>query len=148
VAVGEVLDQTRPVTDEDTSALDRARYVSLTTFRRNGDPVATPVWTVRHEEGWACTTGATSGKVARLRHTDRIEVAPCDVRGRVADGAPRYSGTARVVEDPAEYRRVRSAVVRRYWVLGPALVAWGAIGRLLGRSDGEGAVVWTVDGRA
>jgi len=143
-----VTGQTQRVPDVDATALHRTKYVSLTTFRRDGTPVATPVWVVRHDDGWACTTGSTSGKVKRLRHTSRVEVAPCDARGRVADAAALSAGTGRVVTDDAEYRRIRSAVLRKYWLLGPALIAWGAIGRRFGRHAAEGAVAWTLDGRA
>lgn len=133
------------MTAPDTSPLDAATYVSLTTFRRDGTPVASPVWTVQHDGGWACTTGSDSGKVKRLRHTDRIEVAPCDARGRVADDAPRFTGTGRIVSEEAEYRAIRAAVLRKYWVLGRLLAVWGAIGKRFGSSAGEGAVAWTID---
>jgi PPOX class probable F420-dependent enzyme len=139
------VEQTPAVSDAGSITFDRAKYVSLTTFRRDGTPVATPVWIVRHDDGWACTTGSTSGKVKRLRHTSRVEVAPCDARGRITDDTVRSAGTGRVVTDDAEYRRIRSAVLRKYWLLGPALVVWGAIGRVVGRHAAEGAVTWTVD---
>lgn len=129
----------------DTAPLDAAKYVALTTFRRNGDPVTTAVWTVRHGDGWACTTGSASGKVKRIRATGRVEVAPCDVRGNVAAGAPRFAGTGRVVAEPAEYRSVRSAVLRKYWVLGPLLVGWSKVTGLFGSTAAEGAVAWTVE---
>lgn len=132
----------------DATALDRSKYVALTTFRRNGEPVTTPVWSVRHGDGWACTTGADSGKVKRLRAGARIEVAPCDVRGGVAPGAPRFTGTGRVVTDPTEHRAVRSAVLRKYRVLAPLLVGWSKVTGLFGSTAAEGAVAWTVDDTA
>jgi PPOX class probable F420-dependent enzyme len=57
-------------------------YVSLTTFRRTGVPVSTPVWAAPDGETLVVWTRADSGKVKRLRHTPRVTVAPCDVRGR------------------------------------------------------------------
>lgn len=131
----------------DTSSLDAAKYVSLTTFRRNGDPVATTVGTVQHDSGWACTTGADSGKVKRLRHTSRIEVAPCDARGAIKDDAPRFSGTGRIVTDPGEFGRVRSAYVRKYLLLALPLLAWRKVAKLFGSTAVEGAITWSVDGR-
>lgn len=128
--------------------LDGARYVALTTFRRDGTPVVTPVWTVRHRGGWACTTGATSGKVKRLRRTDRVEVAPCSVGGTVAPDAPRFAGVGRVVVDRDEFAEISRAVTRKYWVVSPLMDLWAAVGRLLGRRSDEGAVAWTVDGPA
>ena len=136
------------MTAPDTTPLDAATYVSLTTFRRDSTPVASPVWTVQHDSGWACTTGSDSGKVKRLRHTERIEVAPCDARGRIAEGAPRFTGTGRIVSGNAEYREIRAAVLRKYWVLGRLLAVWGAIGKRFGSSAGEGAVAWTIDDTA
>ncbi|MGL4176598.1 MAG: PPOX class F420-dependent oxidoreductase, partial [Dermatophilaceae bacterium] len=58
-----------------------------------------------------------SGKVKRLNHTARVELRPCDIRGRVADGAPTYRGTADVVRDPDGVRAVRRAVVAKYGFL-------------------------------
>jgi uncharacterized protein len=63
--------------------LPGSTYVSLTTFRRTGVPVATPVWAAPHGNSLVVWTRADSGKVKRLRHTSRVTVAPCDVRGRV-----------------------------------------------------------------
>jgi PPOX class probable F420-dependent enzyme len=57
-------------------------YVSLTTFRRTGVPVSTPVWAAPDRGTLVVWTRADSGKVKRLRHMARVTVAPCDVRGR------------------------------------------------------------------
>jgi len=132
----------------DTSALDAAKYVALTTFRRNGDAVVSPVWTVRHGDGWACTTGSDSGKVKRLRHTARVELAPCDMRGAVAADAPRFSGTARVVVDPSEYATIRKAVAKKYGLMSALLTAWSKVAGLFGSKAAEGAVAWTAEGPA
>lgn len=131
--------------DPQTQALDAARYALLTTFRRDGTPVGTPVWITRFGDGWACITGISSGKVKRLRNRADIEVAPCDMRGRVSPGAPRWAGTCRVV-DGDDYRAVRSAILRKYRVLGPAMVAWTWVSGLFGRDGDECALVWTVTG--
>jgi PPOX class probable F420-dependent enzyme len=65
-----------------TRPLPRSTYVSLTTFRRTGVPVPTPVWAAADGDTLVVWTRADSGKVKRLRHTPRVTVAPCDVRGR------------------------------------------------------------------
>jgi len=143
-----VLRQTVRMATTDTSALDDAKYVALTTFRRSGDAVVSPVWTVRHGDGWACTTGSESGKVKRLRHTGRVELAPCDMRGNVAANAPRFAGTARVVADPGEYDQVRRAVAKKYGLMSALLTAWSKVAGLFGSKAAEGAVAWTVDGPA
>lgn len=64
-------------------------FVELTTFRRNGTPVPTPVWVAPDGNGaLVVTTPTGSGKVKRLAHTPRVELRPCSRRGAVPDGAP------------------------------------------------------------
>ena len=93
------------------SALPTSRYISLTTFRRSGDPVATPVWAAPHGSSLVVWTRADSGKVKRLRHTARVTVAPCDVRGRLR--GPAVEATAGFV-DPSDRPAALAALTRRY----------------------------------
>ena len=91
--------------------LPHSTYVSLTTFRRSGDPVATPVWAAPDGDDLVVWTRADSGKVKRLRHTARVTVAPCDIRGRVT--GPAVQATA-VLSEPHQWRQARAALARRY----------------------------------
>ena len=75
-------------------SLADARFVSLTTFRRTGERVSTPVWVGRDDEALVVLTPAGSGKVRRLRHDPRVEVAPCGRFGTVGDGVVPVAGTA------------------------------------------------------
>jgi len=77
------------------TSLPHSTYVSLTTFRRTGAPVATPVWAAPDGDALVVWTRADSGKVKRLRHTARVTVAPCDIRGRVQ--GPAVDGVAEFV---------------------------------------------------
>ena len=74
------------------------KYISLTTFKRDGTPVPTPVWVVDAGEGqvgfW---TSSGSGKAKRLRHTDRVIVQASDARGRATDGSEPIEATAELV---------------------------------------------------
>ncbi|UED88245.1 PPOX class F420-dependent oxidoreductase [Streptomyces profundus] len=90
-----------------------ARYVNLTTFRRTGVPVATPVWHAPDGERVVIWTNDDSGKVKRLRHTARVTVTVCDLRGRVRPGTPEHAATARVL-DADEGRAARAVLSRRY----------------------------------
>ncbi len=103
------------------ATLGRQRYISLTTFKRDGTAVATPVWLATDGAALVVTTFLNTGKVKRIRHTPRVTMAPCDMRGRVPDGAPSTVGTATIVADPAESERIASLVTRRYPVLGRLL---------------------------
>ncbi|QIM22516.1 PPOX class F420-dependent oxidoreductase [Phycicoccus sp. HDW14] len=97
--------------------LAAAKYARLTTFRRTGAPVSSPVWVAPAVDGTdhlvVITVDAT-GKTKRLAHTRRVELQPCDVRGRVAEGAPTYRGEGVVVREPDEVAAVRAAVVAKY----------------------------------
>ncbi|MEV7671928.1 PPOX class F420-dependent oxidoreductase [Streptomyces sp. NPDC000963] len=93
--------------------LRRGRYVSLTTFRKNGTGVATPVWYAVEGSELYAWTRTDSWKVKRLRNDPRVVAAVCDVRGNVPEGAERVTGEARLVTGE-ELRRVRKLLLRKY----------------------------------
>ena len=63
--------------------LSAGKYVSITSFRRDGTPVATPVWLVRRNDELLVLTQAESGKAKRIRNNTSVLVARCDARGRI-----------------------------------------------------------------
>ena len=98
-------------------ALGDAKYIRLTTFRRDGTPVSTPVWVVKLDgERIGFWTSSGSGKAKRLAHTDRVTVAPSDARGRVKPGTEPIDATARLVTG-AELEDIRKRVVAKYGVM-------------------------------
>ncbi len=93
------------------------KYVSLTTFRANGQPVATPVWIVPLGPTTAgFTTESTSGKVKRIRNNPKVTLRPCDMRGRVRDGTPESTAIASVLMG-ADAKPVHDAVKSKYRVM-------------------------------
>lgn len=119
--------------------LRRGRYVSLTTFRKNGTGVATPVWYAVEGEVLYAWTRSDSWKVKRLRNDPRIVAQVCDVRGNVAEGAARVEGAARLLEGD-ELRRVRKLLARKYtWQFW--LVDWPAMVARLGKRPHTGIAV-------
>ncbi|WP_203690506.1 PPOX class F420-dependent oxidoreductase [Catellatospora coxensis] len=93
----------------------RAKYVSLTTYRKDGTPVATPVWLAVDGGELFVISDSDAWKVKRVRRTSRVTVAACDVRGRVAPDAVPVEGTARVLDDTGS-QRVRQLIARKYWM--------------------------------
>jgi hypothetical protein len=89
-----------------------SRYVSLATFRRDGTEVRTPVWFGEAGGRLYVFTAGESGKVKRLRHTERVRLAACDARGGVS--GPWREGRARVVTDAATIDRARGALQSKY----------------------------------
>lgn len=61
--------------------LERGQFINLTTFRKNGQAVATPVWYVWHEGRLYVFTQQQSGKAKRIRANGKALIAPSDVRG-------------------------------------------------------------------
>ena len=67
----------------DRTAVLTAQYVALTTYRRDGTPVTTPVWAAAEGESLYLFTNANAGKVKRLRNSSRAAIAPCTAIGKV-----------------------------------------------------------------
>ena len=114
------------------------RYVALTTFRRDGTSVATPVWIAPLGDELVVITLDETWKVRRLERDPRVEVRPCDVRGRVAPDAPSYAGTGRVLRDPAEVDRVRRAMDAKYLLARIGNLSERLLGRLMRRKPRVG----------
>ncbi|MCA2215069.1 PPOX class F420-dependent oxidoreductase [Jidongwangia harbinensis] len=93
--------------------ISRSKYVRLTTYRKDGTPVATPVWHVTDGRDLLIISELDTWKVKRIRNDSRVEVQVCNVRGRTAPDAPSARGTARLLDD-AETRQVRRLVARKY----------------------------------
>ncbi len=95
-------------------ALADEKYILLTTFKRDGTAVSTPVWAVQLDDGaigfW---TSSGSGKAKRLAHTERVTVQPCDARGRAKDGTTAVDATARLVTG-SELEAIRERVKAKY----------------------------------
>ncbi|MEW2085082.1 PPOX class F420-dependent oxidoreductase [Streptomyces sp. NPDC005283] len=90
-----------------------ATYISVTTFRKDGTGVATPVWFAVDGGEIFFWTRSDSWKVKRLRNNSRVVVTVCDVRGRIADGAPSAEGAARLL-DEVGVGAVRKLLARKY----------------------------------
>jgi PPOX class probable F420-dependent enzyme len=116
-------------------AITDENYVLLTTFRKSGEGVATPVWIVALPGGAAgFTTEATSGKVKRIRNNPKVTLQPCDMRGKVREGSDIVDATAEVLMGD-EALPVRDAIRRKHSLF-TKLMAVGAFFRgLVKKSD-------------
>lgn len=122
-------------------AAGRRRYVALTTFRRSGAAVVTPVWIAPAGDVLVVMTGGATGKAKRLRRDPRVLLQECSARGRVRPGAPVVRGEAQLIEDETGQRPLLDALVAKYtW-------QWHAVDlveRILG-ADGDRVVVRIAD---
>lgn len=89
------------------------KYISLTTFRKTGAGVATPVWFGEDDGKLYVMTRSDMGKTKRIRNNPQVGVAPCTIRGTVT-GA-EFAATARILP-PEEHALARQAINRKYWM--------------------------------
>jgi uncharacterized protein len=94
------------------SAIHGQKYISLTTFRKNGVAVRTPVWFGEQGDTLYVMTRSDMGKAKRIRNDPRVQVAPCTIRGKVT-GA-EFDASARILP-PEEHAHARERINQKYW---------------------------------
>ena len=73
------------------------RYCLVVSYRRSGEPVATPVWFgVDHEGRLYFRSYSNAAKLSRIARDPNVRIAPCSVRGKPL--GPAAAGTARVLD--------------------------------------------------
>jgi len=97
--------------------LGREQFISLTTFRRTGEPVSTAVWVAPDGVALLVTTQLSTGKVKRLWHTSRVEMRPCSRLGKVAAGVQPIGGIAEIRTDEQSIRELNEAMVSKYGLM-------------------------------
>jgi PPOX class probable F420-dependent enzyme len=88
------------------------RFLSVTSFKRDGTGVATPVWFVSDGRRLFALTELHSAKVRRMRRDPRVLVASCR-----AGGKPRHEpvpARADVLTSTAELEYVQKLLLTRY----------------------------------
>lgn len=59
------------------------KYISLETYKKNGQPVRTPVWFVIRDNLIIVVTRDQTGKVKRLRNNQEVKIATCTIKGNI-----------------------------------------------------------------
>jgi uncharacterized protein len=95
-----------------STPFDASEYINLRSWKRDGTPVDTPVWVATVEGKLVVFTLRESYKVKRVRRNPRVQVAACDVRGKLL--GPWHDGSCHVVEDKGEETRAYAALTRKY----------------------------------
>ena len=119
--------------------LSRGNYLLVTTFRRNGTPVPTPVWVGRDGDELIVWTQTRAGKVKRLRNNSTVELSECDLRGRPRGAVVK--GTARIL-DADQTERARGLLKKKYGIAGHVVIGSSKLFR--GR-DGTVCLAITTD---
>src|SRR5438105_12070866 len=88
------------------------KYISLETFRKNGQGVQTPVWFAESDGQLYVYTLANAGKIKRIRNNPRVRIAPCDMRGQVK--GEQREAEARLLQGE-EAARANALLDAKYW---------------------------------
>ena len=90
-------------TTPDTLAiLEGHQFANLTTFRRSGDGVTTPVWFAKVGDKVFVMTMGSAGKVKRLRNNPAAKLGPSDRAGKPLGGQIDVQGRMLGAEERAE----------------------------------------------
>ncbi|MCT9088755.1 PPOX class F420-dependent oxidoreductase [Streptomyces sp. ASQP_92] len=127
------------MSDDVLDRLGAGKYLLVTTYKKDGTGVPTPVWVVRDEDALVIWTVADSWKVKRIRNRPQVLVGPCDVRGNPTGEQHRAIA---VICDAAAAEACRALLRRKYGVLG-RLTLLGS--RLRRGTQGTVAVRITLD---
>lgn len=101
------------------------QFMKLTTYRKKGDAISTPVWFAQVGDVLYVTTQANAGKVKRIRNNGRVMVEPCTFRGESL--GPAVEAWARELS-PEDHERAKAALGKKY---GWQYTVFGLLGRLL-----------------
>jgi uncharacterized protein len=97
--------------DRGFESLRGHKYCLLTTFRKSGEPVPTPVWFGLADGTVYLRTEVAVGKVKRIRNDPRVRLAPCTLRGKPL--GPPAEGAARVLA-PGDSEPAERAIASNY----------------------------------
>jgi PPOX class probable F420-dependent enzyme len=86
----------------ETEGLDslQGNHIMLTTFRKNGKAVPTPVWYGRTGNHLYVFSLAKAGKVKRIRSSQHVQIAACTGIGRLT--GPTMEASARILPKDEE----------------------------------------------
>ncbi len=93
------------------SILEKQQYISLTTYRKNGQAVLTPVWFAQVDHKLFVMTDKNSGKAKRIRNNPCVSVAPSNYKGTVK--GPAVPGSVRVLSSD-ETKAAIDALNKKY----------------------------------
>jgi len=111
----------------DFAGLQGARQALIVSFRRNGDPMPTPVNCALAEDGRLYFRSEPhTAKMRRIDANPRVLVGPCSIRGKPR--GPLAEGRARIL--PAGESQPAREAIRRNWSLAmrPGEVAMDSLG--------------------
>jgi len=106
------------------SAFGEVTYISLETYRKNGEGVITPVWVAGENGNFYVWTDLESWKVKRIRKDHRVRLCESDSRGNPK--SEWVEAQASILDSEEALQRTRSLFKSKY---GIQFSAFGLMGR-------------------
>jgi PPOX class probable F420-dependent enzyme len=101
---------------EALSRFQGEKVISLETYRRNGEPVRTPVWFLEENGTLYVDTDDSTGKVKRLRRNPKVRLAPSHFRGKPK--TEYIDARAELETDPGTVEKYHSQIYKKYGLQG------------------------------
>jgi PPOX class probable F420-dependent enzyme len=101
---------------EALSRFQGEKVISLETYRRNGDPVRTPVWFLEENGTLYVHTDDSTGKVKRIRRNPKVRLAPSHFRGKPK--TEYIDARAELETDPGTVEKYHSQINKKYGLQG------------------------------
>ena len=120
----------------DLSTVRSNQYISLTTFKRDGTAIATPVWFAEQGGKLYIYTDKEAGKVKRIRNNQQVTLAACSHFGKLK--GPMIQAKARILRDATEEKMAHSLIARKYHIMFAAFSGLGKLTSLFNRSTQQG----------
>ena len=90
--------------------------ISLTTYRKSGQEVHTPVWVVNIDERGYVRTSMKAGKIKRIRNNSDVIVAPCTSTGKIT--GEKVLAKAIIIEPRKdEYKMINKKFRSKYKIM-------------------------------
>jgi PPOX class probable F420-dependent enzyme len=106
--------------DEAWEAVGSSHTGILTTLRRDGMPIALPVWFAVDDRTIALMTPAGTKKIARIRHDPRASFLVESGERWAELRAVHFTGRVEFVNDLTDASRIEAAVTAKYAAFRPA----------------------------
>jgi len=118
-----------PERPADLEALFPGRYLSVTSFKRDGSGVATPVWFVSDGSRLFAFTDLRSAKIRRIHRNPHVLIASCRPGGKLR--REPVAARAEVLTAPADLERVQKLLLARYKISYRIVMFFYRLGRRL-----------------
>ncbi len=91
---------------------EKAKYINIQTYKKNGQPISTPVWFIIKDNKIFFRTIHNSGKIKRIRNNNNVNFALCDIRGKIK--GEWFEGLAKIENDSDN--KILSQINKKYGI--------------------------------